>query len=35
MEKTYYYVTVKAVPVQYNEDVKTGVMTEFDELCKK
>ncbi len=35
METVHYFVTAKAVPVQINEDVKSGIMTEFDELAKK
>ncbi len=34
-ETVHYFVTAKAVPVQINEDVASGIMTEFDELAKK
>ncbi|MDR0931808.1 MAG: hypothetical protein LBM70_02175 [Victivallales bacterium] len=35
METTHYFVTARAIPVSINEDVKSGLMTEFDELAKK
>ena len=35
METTHYFVTARAVPVKINEDMKTGMMAEFDELAKK
>ncbi len=34
-ETVHYFVTAKAVPVQLCEDVKSGVMAEFDELAGK
>lgn len=34
-ETTHYFITARAVPVLYNEDVKTGIMLEFDEVVKK
>ncbi len=34
-ETTSYFVTARAVPVCINEDIQTGMMSEFDELAKK
>ncbi len=33
-ETTHYFVTARAVPVEYDENVESGLMTEFKELAK-
>ena len=35
IETTRYFVTAKVIPVNINEDMKTGMMLEFSELCGK
>ena len=35
METTHYFVTARAVPVKIQDDMKTGMMAEFDELAQK
>lgn len=34
-ETTHFFVTARALPVTIHEDLKTGLMTEFDDLVKK
>ena len=36
IEKTHYFVTARAIPVKYNDNVKPGIVTEFkDVVCKQ
>ena len=35
IEKTHYFITARAIPLVYNENVTPGIAAEFNELCKK